>query len=202
MQDDFLSANAFLTTLLAHYDPFNAQEEQDLKEIQRRLQSGEDLWTRKNRSAHLTASCWIVSPDRTHVLMGYHRLYDAWSWLGGHADGNHDLLSVALQEAREESGLTDIRPVTTDLFSVEILCVNGHEKHGEYVPSHLHLNLTYLLEAAPEKPLRVKEDEQSDLAWFPFRDAPGASSEAWFRDRIYAKLNAKLEREVFHVPQS
>lgn len=70
---------------LRAYRPWNEQEEADCAELLRRLGQGEDLWTRENRSAHLTASGWIVSPERDRVLMAYHNLYDSWSWLGGHA---------------------------------------------------------------------------------------------------------------------
>lgn len=68
---------------LRAYCPWNEQEEADCAELLRRLGQGEDLWTRENRSAHLTASGWIVSPERDRVLMAYHNLYDSWSWLGG-----------------------------------------------------------------------------------------------------------------------
>ena len=94
---------------LTDYRPWNRQEERDREELLRRLQSGEELYSRSNASAHLTASAWVVSPERKQVLMAYHNLYDSWAWLGGHADGDHDLLGVALREVREESGLTDVR---------------------------------------------------------------------------------------------
>ena len=156
------------------------------------FRGGEELWTRENAEAHLTASAWIVSPDRRRTLMCFHRLYDSWSWLGGHADGETDLLAVALREAREESGLSRVRPVTDALFSVEILTVDGHEKRGAYVSSHLHLNVTYLLEADPDEPLTVKEDENSGLAWFELDEAVRRSTELWMRTRIYEKLNDTL----------
>lgn len=174
------------------YQPWNEQEQRDQNELLRRLESGEDLLTRDNLSAHLTASAWVVSPDRTRVLMAYHNLYDSWAWLGGHADGEGDLLSVALREVREESGLTEVTPVEEDIFSLEILTVDGHEKKGRYVPSHLHLNVTFLLEADPEAPVRCKEDENSRVGWFSLEEAIAASSEPWFRERVYSKLNAKL----------
>lgn len=175
------------------YHPWNEQEKRDKGELLRRLKSGEELLSRENLSAHLTASAWVVSPDRKRVLMAYHNLYDSWSWLGGHADGEEDLLAVAIREVREESGVRAVRPVSTEIYSLEILTVEGHEKRGSYVPSHLHLNLTYLLEADPGEALSCKPDENSKVGWFGLEEAVAASSEPWFRERIYSKLNAKLD---------
>ena len=176
---------------LRAYRPWNEQEEADCAELLRRLGQGEDLWTRENRSAHLTASGWIVSPERDRVLMAYHNLYQSWAWLGGHADGEADLLSVALREANEESGVLAV-PVSPDIFSLEILHVAPHVKRGKFVCAHLHLNATYLLEADDKSPIRCKPDENSRVGWFGLDEAVAASSEPWFRERIYSKLNAKL----------
>ena len=181
-----------LTSVLKTYRPWNRQEEQDIAEILRRLEQGEELYTRNNAAAHLTASAWVVSPDRAQVLMAYHNLYDSWAWLGGHADGERDLLAVALREVQEESGISAV-PVSSDIFSVEILPVAGHEKNGTYLPSHLHLNVTFLLEADPNAPVRPKEDENSRVGWFRAEDAVSASSEPWIRDRIYRKLCEKVQ---------
>ena len=60
------------------------------------------------------------------------------------------------------------------------------------MPSHLHLNVSYLLEADEEEVLRIKPDENSGVRWFTPEGAIEASSEPWFRQRIYKKLNAKL----------
>ena len=175
---------------LRRYRPWNPQERQDLAEILRRLEQGQPLFHREH-AAHFTASAWVVSPDRRQVLLAYHNLYGSWAWLGGHADGERDLLAAALREVREESGLMAV-PVSEDLFSVEILAVAGHEKQGRYVSSHLHLNVTYLLEADPAAPTRCKEDENSRVGWFSLDDAAAASNEPWMRERIYRKLNEKL----------
>lgn len=176
---------------IENFSPWNEQEARDKAEILRRLRSGEELYTRENPSAHLTASAWVVSPDRRRVLLAYHRLYDSWAWLGGHADGERDLLAAALREVSEESGLA-ARPLSTDIYSLEILTVDGHEKRGEYVSSHLHLNVTFLLEGDPAQPVRCKPDENSQVDWFGLEEAVQASSEPWFRQRIYKKLNSKL----------
>lgn len=182
---------SFLSQIEA-YQPWNEQESADREVLLARMRRGEELYTRANPDAHLTASAWVVSPDRKQVLMAYHNLYGSWAWLGGHADGQQDLLAAAIREVQEESGLTEVYPVTPDIFSLEILTVDGHEKLGRYVSSHLHLNVTYLLEADPTLPVRCKPDENSRVGWFGLEEAVAASTEPWFQQRIYKKLNAKL----------
>ncbi|MBQ1476839.1 MAG: NUDIX hydrolase [Erysipelotrichaceae bacterium] len=177
--------------------PFNEQEETDKKILLELLSNGEDILHRENLRYHLTSSAWITSYDRKKILLAYHNIYDSWSWLGGHADGESDLRKVALKEVQEESGITHARLLSDDIFSLEILTVDGHEKRGKYVPSHLHLNLTYLMEADPEDPLFIREDENSAVAWFPLEESVDASSEKWMRERIYSKLNAKLSAYKF-----
>ncbi|MDY4488216.1 MAG: NUDIX hydrolase [Candidatus Limivicinus sp.] len=174
------------------YRPCNAQEQRDQALILDFLEKNGDAFLRSNLLAHMTASSWIVNPERTKTLMVYHNLYDSWSWTGGHADGETDLLSVALREAREETGIAHVRPLSPEIFSLEVLTVDGHEKRGEYVPSHLHMNVTYLLEAEESDTLHVCREENSGVAWFTLEEALKVSSEPWFVERIYKKLNNKL----------
>ena len=181
-----------LLDALNRFRPCNEQEETDKKQILSLLSSGQDLYTRDNPVAHLTASSWVVSPDRKQVLLVYHNLYRSWAWMGGHADGDRDLCRVALRETREESGLQDLTLVSPDIFSLESLTVDGHEKRGKFVSSHLHLNVTYLLEADPRQPIRVKPDENSGVAWFPVEEVAGKVSEPWMMQRIYSKLMKKV----------
>ena len=174
---------------LQAFTPFNEQEASDQRLMLQYAGLFSDLLTRDNEMAHLTASCWIVNPDRTKVLLAYHNIYDSWAWLGGHADGMRDLLAVALKEASEESGVT-ARPVLRDIFSVEILGVPGHVKRGKYVSSHLHLNVTYLLEADEEQALHEKPDENSGVRWFALRDVIPNTREPEMRV-VYQKLMDK-----------
>ena len=181
-----------LVDALNRFRPCNEQEETDKNQILSLLSGGQDLYTRDNPVAHLTASSWVVSPDRKQVLLVYHNLYRSWAWMGGHADGDRDLCRVALRETREESGLQDLTLVSPDIFSLESLTVDGHEKRGKFVSSHLHLNVTYLLEADPRQPIRVKPDENSGVAWFPVEEVAGKVSEPWMMQRIYSKLMKKV----------
>ena len=181
-----------LIKAISAYVPYNAQEAADKENILAFLTENEDAFLRSNEIAHMTASAWVVNREKTKVLMVYHKIYDSWSWTGGHADGETDLLAVALREVREETGMKTVFPLSDDIFSLEALTVDGHEKHGQYVPSHLHLNITYLLEADEKETLTVCKDENKAVAWFSLEDALRASTEPWFVARIYRKLNDKL----------
>ena len=178
---------------LTNFNPYNEQEEKDKALILHLLKTESDIFNRSHQEAHISASAWVVNQEKSKVLMAYHNIYDTWSWLGGHADGDEDLLHVALKEVEEESGLTKIKAVSEDIFSVEVLTVDGHIKNNEYVSSHLHLNITYLIEADDKEELAIKADENSDIGWFTLENAVLASNEKWFRDNIYRKLNQKLE---------
>ena len=178
---------------ILNYIPFNEQEERDKKLLLEWL-SEPDVFERKNERAHFTASAWVVNPERTKVLMISHNIYDSWAWMGGHADGEENLFAVAEREAKEESGITDIKAISEEIASVEILTVSGHEKHGKYVPSHLHLNATYFFEAPEEQELYVKPDENSGVMWLDMDDIKNKSSEKWFVERIYPKLIEKTKK--------
>ncbi len=178
---------------LEQYHPFNEQEERDKKVMLQLLKTQPDIFTRENEVAHFTASSWLLNREHTKVLMIYHNIYHSWAWTGGHADGEKDLLAVAIKEAQEETGVKEIQTVDDAIFSIETLTVDGHEKRGRYVPSHLHLNVTYLLEADEAEVLRIKPDENSGVKWFSLEEALEACSEPWMVERIYKKLNKKLQ---------
>ena len=87
-----------ILTQIENYRPYNEQEERDKGLILDCLRAFEDVFTRENALAHMTASAWVVNERFDRVLMAYHNIYDSWSWLGGHADGDEDLLAVALKD--------------------------------------------------------------------------------------------------------
>ncbi|MSS07619.1 NUDIX hydrolase [Clostridium sp. WB02_MRS01] len=172
--------------------PYNEQEERDKEMLLQYLSSGESIFFRESLGTHMSASAWVVNRAHDKVLMAYHNIYNSWAWTGGHADGETDLLKVAVREAMEETGIRTVRPVIEDIFSLEVLTVDGHEKKGTYVSSHLHLNVTYLLEADDREILHKKEDENSAVGWFPVEECLKAVNEPWMRERIYGKLLDKM----------
>lgn len=175
------------------YKPRNEQEICDQEQMLWYMEHNTDYLVRENRTAHFTASIWTVNPARTKTLMVYHNIYNSWSWIGGHADGSEDLRSVALRELREETGVANAVLVSPEIFSLEILTVDGHIRKGVYVPSHLHLNITYLAEAEESEILVVNEAENQAVKWWSFDEALKASTEAWFVEWVYKKLIARCQ---------
>ena len=177
------------------FEPYNEQEEVDKKIMLKYINDFDDVLTRQNEYGHFTSSAFILNKQRTKMLMIYHKIYKSWAWTGGHSDGDSDLLHVALKEANEETGLENVTPISKDIYSLEIVTVNGHEKRGKYVGSHVHLNATYILEADENEPIRIKEDENSGVKWIPIDKIIEASSEPWVRERIYAKIIEKMKKD-------
>lgn len=179
--------------MIEQYVPYNEQEAVDQKLILQCMEQSENVFTRDNALAHFTASSWIVNRGRTKVLMVYHNIMDSWAWTGGHADGQEDLLLVALREAKEETGLVHIQPVSEAIYSMEVLPVSPHVKRDQFVNAHVHLNVSYLMEADDHDYICVKADENSAVKWVPIQDAPGLAKDP-YDQKLYQKLNEKLYR--------
>lgn len=170
------------------YIPKDAREESEKREILTLMErEGDRLLLRECSYAHMTASSVIVNRNRTKMLMAFHKIYQSWAWTGGHADGDGDFEAVARREAQEETGIQNLKKLGAGAASVEVLPVWAHQKHGQMVASHLHLNVSYLFEADDTLPLRIAEDENSAVGWIPI-----AQLEEYVREKdmmpIYQKL--------------
>ena len=175
------------------YIPYNEQEASYKKLMLEYINTFDDVLTRENKMCHFTASNWIVNKDKTKILMIYHNIYKSWAWTGGHADGDSDLLHVALKEAEEETGLKNLKLLSDGIYGLQILTVDSHIKRGKFVSSHLHLDCCFLFEANEEDILRIKEDENSGVKWIDINEVTKITNEEKMKP-IYEKLNSKIKR--------
>lgn len=120
---------------------------------------GETAYLRSHASGHFTASCWLVDTQGKRVLLTHHRKLNRWLQLGGHADGDIDLVRVALTEAQEESGLSDLF-IAPQIFDLDV-----HEipARGED-PAHLHWDVRFVVRAMGGLDF-VTSGESLALAW-------------------------------------
>ena len=178
-----------------NFVPYNEQEEVEKNIMLKFINDFDDVLTRENVYGHFTSSAFVLNKERTKILMVYHKIYDSWAWTGGHCDGDNNLLYVAMKEAKEETGIKNVKPILNDIYSLELISVRGHIKKGKYVASHTHFNVTYLLEADEKEEIHIKEDENIGVKWFPIDEILDATSETWVRDRVYSKIINKMKKD-------
>lgn len=179
-----------LKTSIEEYIPYNEQEVKDKQLILQYINTFQDVLTRKNEIGHMTASAWILNKEKTKVLMIYHNIYRSWAWVGGHADGEENLLEVALRETKEETGVTKVVPIDENIFSLQIVAVDGHKKRGKYVATHVHLDSCFLLEVDEKETLKIKKDENSGVKWIPLEEVIKESTE----ERMYPIYQKLIEK--------
>lgn len=147
------------------------------------------------RPGHVTASAWIVSRESRAVLLTHHRKLDRWLQLGGHTDGEVDVLASALREAREESGLGDfgVIPVGGEpvVLDVDVHAIPGRGDE----PAHEHHDIRFLLETSEHSPLERQRAESKALRWFP-----AAGIEARFSEESLARMARKAARWLAQTP--
>lgn len=152
--------------------PLDGHEAQMAAEIIRFVEGHPDCLWRTCTPGHLTGSAWIVSPDRRRTLLTHHHKLDKWLQLGGHADGDPDLVAVALREATEESGLKTLRLVSDIVFDVDRHWIPPRKQDV----GHYHHDLRFLIEADPDEPLIVSS-ESRDLSWVRLEDVIALNAE-------------------------
>lgn len=177
--------------MIKNYVPFNEQEVKD-KQFFIDCENIEQILTRENERCHLTSSGFVVNKDKTKILCSYHNIYKSWTWVGGHADGDDDMLYVAMKEAKEETSIKSVKPLLNIPISLESVPVLGHIKRGKYVPAHIHLNVTYLLEADENKLIETKPDENSGVEWLTFDELLNKATEIYMIP-VYKKIIEKIK---------
>ena len=158
-------SRAALLELLRRYSPTVADRAPVVKQILSFVESEPECAERSHQFGHLTGSAWIVNPARTKALLLHHSKLNRWMQPGGHADGELDLLSVALKEAREESGLPRIEPISREVFDVDI-----HEiPQFKDIPAHYHFDVRFLL-CADDSEQPCRNEESNEVKWIDLTD--------------------------------
>lgn len=173
-----------LLNKLRVYRPHDQHERDMYETLLRFVETEANCFDRALPIGHVTGSAWVIDRSRTMTLLTHHAKLERWLQLGGHADGDPDILRVAMREAREESGLDDIRPVSETIFDVDVHSIPARGTE----PRHLHYDVRFLLEADATAPLVVSH-ESKDLVWVPLADIDRYSSERSIT-RMAAKITA------------
>lgn len=135
-------------------------------------ESNPDCFDRSLTVGHITGSAWLVNQAGTHVLLTHHKKLNMWLQLGGHADGNTDILDAARQEALEESGIQTLESVNTEIFDIDIHLIP--ERKSE--PAHHHHDIRFVFRCLEDENY-VVSDESHDLAWVEIQSLENYTNE-------------------------
>lgn len=149
-----------LLTLLNHYVPHDQQELQFKQEMISFIQQYKNCFERSLDIGHITASAWLLNNDKTKALLMHHAKLNKWFQLGGHCDGNPDVLGVALKEAQEESGINTIVPLSETIFDIDIHLIPANSREKE----HYHYDVRFLLQITSNEHV-VQNSESKELKW-------------------------------------
>ncbi len=171
-----------LLRMLERYLAKHRDERDVAEKIMALVREHVDCFERSCRPGHITGSAWILSHDRQHCLLVHHRKLDRWLQPGGHADGQTHIVSVALREAQEETGLealglpvegAEIVPLDIDVHQIP----ERRDASGSLIEdAHEHHDIRFLLIAAQGQEL-VLSDESHDLGWFTHDDVLNLTNE-------------------------
>ncbi len=176
---------------IENYIPFDEQEKKDKEQFLRFIDTFDDVLTRDNIFGHFSASAFLVNKKRNKMVVVYHIINDGWIYPGGHADGDDNLLSVAVREVEEETGLK-AKILDENIYAIQSAPVKGHIKSGKYVSSHIHFDVLYLMEADDRSPLKYKENESKGVKWISFEEADDKTMCDFIRP-IHKKIIEKLK---------
>ena len=140
-----------------------------------------NCFERSKLIGHFTASALLLNKAGDKALLMHHKKLDQWFQLGGHADGDSDLLAVALKEAQEESGIRDIKPVFSGVFDLDI-----HElPETKEAPRHFHYDVRFLLQVKSDEQVQMNQ-ESKELRWIG-KNTAELPTTSWSVVRLFKK---------------
>ena len=174
-----------LLSQILKFTPVNESEKKTKAEFIEFIASNPDCLNRSNLKGHLTASALIIDNEtKSKALFVLHKKLGLWLQPGGHADGESNLLKVALKEAQEETGLTSLQAVSGEILHLDLHKIPARNE----VPEHYHYDTRFLITADYNETLNGS-DESEDIRWFDF----SLISAPHFDSSIIAMLN-KVKR--------
>ncbi len=147
--------------MLQDYAPLDKDEMAAKEQTIAFMKKYPDCFQRSLEIGHVTASSWLLSRDGKKALLMHHAKLDIWVQLGGHCDGNPDVLAVAIKEAQEESGIQAISPVREEIFDIDVHRIPASKN----VKEHNHYDIRFLLQVTSDEEI-VQNSESKDLRWF------------------------------------
>jgi len=158
---------------IAALTPFDEAESSHQRSILSFIERHHDFYKRTRVTGHITGSAWIINPARSHALLLHHKKLDRWLQPGGHIEHEPDVLATALREAREETGITNLRVISDGIFDIDIHTIPANRNEAE----HQHYDIRYLLEAASDA-IPAVSDESTDVRWFTLQEIAAINDDA------------------------
>ncbi len=165
-------------------------EDRTITQFENFIKNNPLCFERALEEGHLTASCWLWDKEQSACLFTLHKKLKQWLQLGGHADGDSDLLQVALKEAKEESGIEDLEVVSEEIFDISIHEIPANSKDK----AHLHYDVRFLLRTTTNAPY-VISSESDDLKWIKLDDFNQCDLDSSIL-RMHAKISFLLSKNL------
>lgn len=152
----------YLKRLLESYLPVDDSEIIAKQRMLDFMLNNTNCFERSLSSGHFTASCWLVNESMDQALLTHHAKLNLWLQLGGHCDGDSNIVAVALKEAQEESGILNIKLISENIFDIDVHIIPANTQE----PEHIHYDVRFLLQVQDTDPLIVVSPESKNLSWF------------------------------------
>ncbi len=174
--------------LLQSYKEIHPSEQATVSKFNQFITQNKQCFERSLLIGHITGSCWLLDLSRERVLLTHHKKLGKWIQLGGHADGDPDILNVALKEAKEESGNNHIISLQNQIFDIDVHEIPPYKQ----VPTHYHWDIRFLLGMNSTDQIQMSS-ESNDLAWFTYKQLTQHNFEASMQ-RMTAKWQEWLQK--------
>lgn len=165
-----LDRSSLTSSISSYSSSFKEEELFRIKFLE--LLNHERCFHRDHFPGHITGSAWIVNKDHSKTLLVHHAKLNRWLQPGGHADGDENILNVAVREAEEETGVIGFTVLLSGIYDIDIHVIPARKE----IPEHLHYDVRFLLEANDQLPLLISE-ESHDVKWIDLKELASFNNE-------------------------